>query len=172
MGNPSLAYGYRQFYDATVSVVCATASYTIGTTRFDNGREWIYVYQGGADDVSPGYAVRLASGSTGYTVNADGIPDPSTVSAGCAFGVVQNATLLAANYGWVCRRGFGQVMADGNTSIAKGWHLHVTVSGCVDRATAATGNYTTMTRQFYACEDQDTTTTGSFTAYINCMNAV
>lgn len=177
-------YGYREAVSEGVSAVTATNSVQLGTTVHEEGRDYIYVYNGTggatAETIDPGRVVMLMSGSTGYTVSL-GTPTISTNTAAAAFGVVVHSTLLASSYGWVCQRGYVQVMKAGLAATSApviGDQLAVTLSGCVmSISTSVTGanrietNTIGLVRGFgVAAEDCGaTTTTASFTAYINCL---
>lgn len=64
------------------------------------GEDYVYIYNAGGTDVSPGYAVVL-NATTGYSCTIS-----SVTNAGGAFGLVKHATIAAGEYGFVLTRGF------------------------------------------------------------------
>lgn len=171
MGNPT-TYGLDRLWTESVSAVTLTPSVALGTIRKEDGRDYIYVYNGSAssEQILPKYAVRLNSGSTGYTVDC-AIPAgvPATNTAAVGFGICVHSTITTGAYGWLCRRGFVEWMSFGAAAIAAGNHLHVFTSGtakCVAGETVI-GNIRSFVRQGYACEA--TNATAAFTAYVNFM---
>jgi hypothetical protein len=156
-------------YTESVSAVTATNTVSIGTRRYEGGREWLYVYNGNTEQWVPGRGVRLASGATGYTGDI-AIPAATTFSAAVCLGVVVNATITTGAYGWIARQGFVQLENFGATSIGAGEPVVLHTSGTFTRYSAPTDNakYSLDWGFGKACEAQATTTTGSFTAYISC----
>lgn len=165
MANAS-EFGYRQLSPESVSATTSTPSVQLGARQFQGGLDYIYVYNGSSNQaIAPNRGVKIASGSSGYTVDV-AIAAPSTVSAGILFGVCVNASIATGSYGWIAQRGFCQIDNFGATSIAAGDSLYLWTSGTFSMVTAATGGYGRSVTVGYATEAQATTTTGSFTAYI------
>lgn len=87
----------------SVSNVTATNSVDIGTVRFFNGEEYVYVYNAGADQISKGQ-VAVLSLNSGFSVTAS-----STTGYDIAFGVCKHSTITTGAYGWLITRGFTTV---------------------------------------------------------------
>lgn len=97
---------------------------SLGTRLWADGKEWIYVYNEGTSQASPGY---------GLTVNAvSGCVSPysctvSSNSGSPLVGVVVHATLTTATYGWVCSKGVVPAMP--GSSYAVGIPLALDLNG-------------------------------------------
>jgi hypothetical protein len=108
--------GLREVFGESVSAVTATAPADLspGTIRYEDGERYLYVYNGGGQQILPGYAVRQ-SGSSGYTVTVT-----STAALSIPIGVVKHSTLAVGSYGWVLKNGTGKFVAATNDSFAIG----------------------------------------------------
>jgi hypothetical protein len=123
----------QQLFTESVSAVTATNTVELGTRRWHDGLEYCYVYNGGGTAAVK--TVVILSGVTGYTVAV-------TYASGAAicptpFGVVRNAELTAAYYGWVVTKGFTDVYNDGTASVAAGDFLVLSLNGYVRQYSAA-----------------------------------
>lgn len=87
----------------SVSNVTATNSVDLGTVRFFNGEEYVYVYNGGTASAPVG-KIMVLSFSSGFTLTVS-----STTGYDVAFGVVKHAAIPASQYGWLITRGFSTV---------------------------------------------------------------
>lgn len=76
-----------------VSTVNSSAEYAVGTRRWDDGKEYVYVYA--SEEIAPQKAVSVGSG---YTANVAG-------AAEFVAGVSQGSTLTTGTYGWIQTRG-------------------------------------------------------------------
>jgi hypothetical protein len=107
----------------------------IGTrARFSDGREYLYVYNAGNSQVSPGYGVTV-SATSGYSVTVS-----STTSADLFVGVVRHSTLTTGTYGWVVCQGPTEVKMGANNSAAAGVMLTPGTDGVFAAVSAATAN--------------------------------
>lgn len=155
--------------EESVSAVTATPTVELGTRRIEAGISYIYVYNASSDEqIIPTRGAKLASGSTGYSVDV-AVAVAATFSASVLCGVCVNATLTTGTYGWLATRGFMSIENDGKTSIATGESIWLSTSGTFSRYTAPTSisHYGFFGICGVACSDQATTTTGTLTAYIN-----
>jgi hypothetical protein len=168
MGNPTNLYGEQQLHVESVSSVTATNSVDLGTRRYWQGADYVYVYNGSSNEqLTTGRGAKLASGSTGYTADV-AVAAAATFSAAALMGVCVHATFTTGTYGWLMTRGFAQVENFGATSIGAGESLQLHTSGTFTRSTAPTAIAIYSPRFVgIATAAQATTTTGSFTAYIN-----
>lgn len=98
----------------SVSQTTATNSVELGTRRYYEGNDYIYVYNAGGEQVSKGEMGFMAASSmgTGYSVTVTNLV--GHVGAELIVGVACNATLPTAEYGWLCTRGLVQFALDGN----------------------------------------------------------
>ncbi len=111
---PGTLYDNPNLFTESVSAVTATNTVQLGAVRYWNGSMYKYVYNGDTAVAYPGYAVQLASGGSGNTISV------SMTTGDAAFGVVQNATLTTATYGWVMRQGLAMITpASGGLSASK-----------------------------------------------------
>jgi len=155
-------YGLPTVWTESVSAVTATNSVEVGTLRYEGEILYQYVYNAGTTQINPGEICTL-SAVTGYSVTVSSIIDPISKP----FGVVQNATLTTATYGWVGRSGIMMLENAGNTAIAAGYPIATAADGSVDAPTGGTG--TTWSKAVFAKALTATTTAGNFHALVQCM---
>jgi hypothetical protein len=174
MPNAISAY-QANLFNESVSAVTATPSVTIGQDRYEGGREYRYFYNATSnEDIRPGRCFKIASGSSGYSIDA-ALAASAANTFSVATGFVVHATVGTGNYFWGCVRGFCQVeIKTPSSQVSKGNLLIPAVSGTVAYCnTAVTGRCYGLLACGRATADSDaTTTTSSFTAYINCTGAV
>ena len=116
-------YDNRKVYFETVSAVTASPSEQLGAVRRVGDEEYIYVYNAGNSQISPGLGATV-SGVSGYSVTVS-----STTSVDMFIGVCKHATLTTGTYGWLLTRGFGQVQMEADNSCAAGQLLTVAADG-------------------------------------------
>lgn len=157
-----MAYYNEPLLRESVSAVTATNTVEPGTRRWNDGREYVYVYNGGGQ-ASVGY-VMIATGVSGYTcvvTYAFGANRP------IAMGVVRNATITTGTYGWLVSRGFCDLYSIGTCSVTVGSRLALGANGgvFVDTDTSA---ITALVQRgsFEAYAMQATETAGTFGAYV------
>ena len=170
MANPT-NNGYQQVFAESVSAVTATNTVSPGSVRHENGADWIYVYNGSSDEqIDVGRGVKLASGSSAYTVDV-ALGAPSTVSAAALAGVCQNATIPTGQYGWIMTRGFASALQNKLSAVATGDRIFATTSGVFRPLTASTGLYDFLVPCGWATSDASaaTTATATFSAYIKAQ---
>jgi len=120
-------YGVQQLFNESVSAVTATNSIALGTRRVEGANEYVYVYNAGAT-AAVGYGV-IASCNSGFSCVV------SAVIGDQLFGVVQNAELTAAKYGWVVTR--GPVHVYSISAIGAGKPFNISANGGFDETTTA-----------------------------------
>lgn len=74
----------------------------VGVRKAFDGEEYVYVYNGGGEQISPSYGAYIlgGSGTSGYTVTITG-----ATGADFMVGVCKNATLTTGAYGWLLTKG-------------------------------------------------------------------
>lgn len=108
---------------------------SVGTRAGQGEREWVYVFN---DEAATAFAEGDIIARDASTVTYDGILAPTSAPAARVLGVAQHA-IAAGSYGFILRRGIGEVLADtggitANTAIAVG----NAVAGRADDAAATT----------------------------------
>jgi hypothetical protein len=139
----------------SVSAVTATPSIDVGVRRVYNGEEYVYVYNNGGAQASPGFGL-VVSALSGYSVTV------SSTSGQFAVGFVKHATLTTATYGWALVRGFLDGMTNGmaSTALAAGDALQIAADGKVCKG--ETGPY-------IAAAMKATASAGTMSAFIRCF---
>ena len=132
-------YGERSLNEESVSNVTATNSVQPGARRSLGGIQYVYVYNGGGEDINPTYGATLGEtvGTSGYTVTVS-----STTSISPLAGVVKHATLTTDTYGWLLVNGICTCEVGTTTSLGTAAGEHVAClgeDGTVERVTGATG---------------------------------
>jgi hypothetical protein len=105
----------------------------VGQMLRSGDEEYIFVYNAGGSDITPGDAA-VVSAVSGYSVTVS-----STTAVDFAIGVCKHATLTAGTYGWLMTRGFGQVNMHANNSVAAGGMLVCGDAGKFFNKTISTG---------------------------------
>jgi hypothetical protein len=158
-----MAYYRQQLWTETVSAVTATPSVDLGTRRIVGGSEYVYMYNGAtvADKRS---MVKPLTAGVAYTFSV------TTVAAQVApvCGTVENQTIIAGSYGWICTKGYTKVMIGAAQTLAVGGALAPVrliqgADGVVDIATGGTGT-TGITVGFLtsAISDVSNTSVGAY----------
>lgn len=97
----------------------------VGARRWDGGREYVFVYNDGGEDIDPGLGAVLQSGATGYSVTVS-----SVTSNDLCVGVCRNATLTTGTYGWLVTKGITPVeMIATSGSVSAGGLLELGANG-------------------------------------------
>lgn len=119
----------------SVSDVTATlpAGYEVGIRRYKGNEQYMLVYNNGNSQATVGNGVTITA-LTGYSVTVS-----SVTSVNPCFGVVRNATMTTATYGWVVIKGFSSLKADASTGLAVGDACCLGTDGVFQRLTGATG---------------------------------
>lgn len=126
-------YGLDPIRFESVSAVTATNSVELGTRVLSGELEYTYVYNAGNSQISVKRACVL-SAVTGYSVTVSSATDSANAPL---FGVVVNATLTTATYGWVATRGLVEVMnAMASTAISGGGAAQLQGDGAFGAATS------------------------------------
>lgn len=98
----------------------------VGTRKAFDGDEYIWVYNGGGEQIQPSYgAVVLGgSGTSGYTVTIS-----SVTSADFLLGVCKHATITTGAYGWLLTKGQVAVEMEADNSCVTNALLAVAANG-------------------------------------------
>lgn len=157
----SQSFGYKQTNDTPVSQVCATALSVLGDRIHWKGDEYVYVYNDGNSEISPGFGVVLSAVS-GYSVTVSSVTEINE----CA-GVVKNATFTTADYGWVVVNGFVAVEAPAGDSLAVGDRIVMGTDGVSAPVTTATALVAQQRIHGYMLDG--TASAGSALAHVKCF---
>lgn len=132
----------------------------IGTRVTADGREYVFVYNAGGEQIGPGYAAVPNSAATGMSVTVT-----ATTSADCVIGVCRNATLTTGTYGWLVTRGVTpiQMGATSGTVAALGL-VEVGANGVFVPTSLTTGNKAPAIGKALA----EIVSSASGNAYVSC----
>ncbi len=124
----------------TLSMVTATLGANdpeLATKITEDGRDYIFVYNGGNSQISPGYAGCLQSSATNYSVTVS-----AATSADFVLGVCRHATLTTGTYGWLVSKGITPVQmgATNSSAVAQRDLIEVGANGVFERVSNTTGN--------------------------------
>ena len=100
-----MSYQDQSVWEESVSAVTLSNSIELGVRRYYKGEEYVYCYNAGGAACDKLDGVKLVTGTSGYSVAATSLTD----TANPCVGVVKNATMTAAAYGWVMSKGFSSV---------------------------------------------------------------
>jgi hypothetical protein len=123
-------------YFGTVSMVTSSLGPNdpeVGTVRDDGDERYIFVYNAGNSQITPGDCTTV-SGVSGWSVTVSTVTATDLIA-----GVCKHATLTTGTYGWIMTRGFGQVNMDANNSAAAGGILVGGTDGKFWNKTISTG---------------------------------
>lgn len=104
----------------SVSAVTATPSIELGTERWENGRKYVYMYNKATSTATVGLGV-VYSAASGYSVTI------SSVAGEYCAGVVREADIDPAYYGWIVTKGHVDVLAA--SAVALGNKLSMETDG-------------------------------------------
>lgn len=152
-------YGVAPVAFESVSAVTATPSVEVGTRRHEGDEHYVYVYNAGNSQISPGYGTTV-SGVSGYSVTVS-----TTTSIDLAIGFVKHATLTTGTYGWLVTQGFTPVECV--QSISAGGLLVLAADGKVALKTISTGYVGPVVGKAVSAEASQAA--GSCTAYVKCF---
>ncbi len=119
-------YANRPVLFAGKSMVTATLGANDpepGYRMTDGDEDYVFVYNAGNSQINPSYGA-VMSAVSGYSVTLS-----STTSVDFLVGVVKNATLTTATYGWLVTRGFVEVEMEADNSAAAGQLLALAADG-------------------------------------------
>lgn len=126
---------------SAVSMVTATLGSKdpeIGTRCTEGNVEYIFVYNAGTSQISPGFGATV-SAITGYSVTVSSVTDIDTV-----VGVCRNVTLTTGTYGWLVTKGFTTIQMGTNNSCVTGGMLGIGVDGGFATAKVSANTDTAM----------------------------
>lgn len=126
-------YRYDQTFFESVSQTTLTNSVDLGTRRYEGGKEYIYVYNGGGASITSGYGVTVSL-LTGYTVTVS-----SVTQVNHCVGVARY-TFATATYGWIQTKGFATIVLSANNSMALNDPIKMGTDGLFGVNSVATGN--------------------------------
>ncbi|HRZ15356.1 MAG TPA: hypothetical protein P5110_07605 [Candidatus Omnitrophota bacterium] len=159
-------FSFDPMVGESVSAVTATNSVELGTLRMYDGVVYRYVYNMGNSDIPPTYGVTMSL-TSGYSVTISSV----TALADKCFGVVVNATLTTATYGWVAVYGPAKIEASTTDSLTTGVGITLDVDGTFGSTTALIG-VTAPTNIKDICGKvigAGTATAGSCLAFVNLL---
>jgi len=108
----------------------------VGQRAWFDGREYVFVYNDGGEQIDPGFGAVLQSGVSGYSVTVSAV-----TSADLVVGVCRNATLTTGTYGWLVSRGITPVEMNASSgTVAAGDLLEVGANGDFQKVSNTTGN--------------------------------
>lgn len=84
----------------------------IGTRTTVDGREYVFVYNGGGSTIAVGYGAVPNSAATNMTVTVS-----AATSADCVVGVCRNAAIADGYYGWLVTKGVTPVFVTGAVTV-------------------------------------------------------
>ena len=159
-----MAYqGVAPILMGSVSMVTATRGVNdpeVGTKVNVDGRDYVFVYNGGTTQISPGLGAVLQSSATGYTVTVS-----SVSSADVVIGVCRHATLTTATYGWLVAKGITPVQLGTTVSVSQRGLIEIGANGVFEPVSNTTGNKAPAAG--VALEAISTSASGS--AYVSCF---
>ncbi len=108
----------------------------LGDETQEGSTKYLFVYNDCNSSLAVGNGVILQSGASGYSVTL------SSVTGDRIIGVVKNAAIPTAAYGWVVTKGFTtvQMMAASGTASAAQTPLQIAANGLFAPASNVTGN--------------------------------
>ena len=132
-------YGVSPIRFGSVSMVTASLGHNdpeLGTRCQDNGIDYIFVYNDGGSQISPGYGAVLQSGVSGYSVTVS-----AATSTDLVVGVCRHATLTTGTYGWLVTKGITPVqMLASSGSVASRGLIEIGANGLFAPVSNTTGN--------------------------------
>lgn len=152
----------------SVSAVTATNTVELGTRVWDSGREYCYIYNGGAELAKD--LLCVMTGTSGYTVAVTFATTITTAASPLVFGVARNGTIAAGSYGWVLTRGHCDLVSDGTYVITAGDMLMPSGSGLVRPMSAVSvltaAVYMIHGNKLHACTATTAGSTVTLSAYV------
>jgi hypothetical protein len=132
----------------------------VGDRTWADGREYVFVYNDGGEDIGPGFGGVLQSGATGMSVTVS-----SVTSDDICVGVVRHATLTTGTYGWLVSRGITNVEMNATSgTVAAGGLIEIAANGDFSPVSNTTANLAPAVGK--ALEAIVSSASGS--AYISC----
>lgn len=158
-----MTYDGSLLLNENVSATTATNSVKIGERTWNNGDEYIYMYNNGGN-ATQNYVVALSASSNyafvqTYASGAGISPTP--------IGVLKNTSISASAYGWVMVKGFASLYNDGANSVNSGDIVVLSNNGTVRQYSA---NSTVTQLVFNGVVGKamaSTTNSGLFMCYVN-----
>ena len=120
----------------SVSMVTATLGTNdpeVGTVYRHGDEEYLFVYNAGNSQISPGLGATVSAVS-GYSVTVS-----STTDVDLLVGVCKHATLTTGTYGWLVTKGFTQIQMGADASMAAGGLVGLGVDGKFAPKSLSTG---------------------------------
>ena len=146
----------------SVSTTTLTNTVPIGTEWGDaSGNKYIYAFNASNSQLSQGQFCVLATNVSGYSVTIT-----NATSVDIAVGMVRNATIATAGFGWLMTKGFAGIATD-NTSFVTGQGLLLGVNGAFGAVTSTIASFVTSVIVGRALGPIPTQTTCSTAANLN-----
>lgn len=145
-----------------VSAVTATNTVNPGETRFQNGEEYIYVYNAGVQQISVGQFAVLSANS-GFSVTVS-----SVTGYDLPIGFVKHATLTTGTYGWLLTRGFTKAQLGANNSATTSDVIFPGAGGLVGTLGQAASSVTGLIYQPIGYVVSGAASGSSALAYVRC----
>lgn len=133
-------YGLQQIFESSVSAVVATNTIQLGTKRYQDGREYMYVYNRSVSTALVGRAMaRVGSTVPSSTSGFSGVISTAT-NVNDILGVVVHANIPPSYYGWVCTKGVcpHALLATASTGILAGAPVRLQLSGKFQKCASGT----------------------------------
>ncbi len=145
----------------SVSQVTATNSVQLGTRVKDsNGYEYVYCYNDGGVQISPGFGCIVKTGTSGFSATITSVK----ASAQDFIGVVKHSTATTATYFWAMTKGYANVEAPADSTITGAAFLVLDANGTFNAQSGTTGAFEPLIGMSDA--DVNTGSAGSFLAKI------
>ena len=147
----------------SVSNVTATNSVELGTRAKDsNGYEYVYCYNAGNSQISPGFGGIVVTGTSGYSVTITSVADGVHRFAG----VCKHNTLTTATYGWLMYNGYANVESAADSTLTGGLYLALKADGTFNNIKSAQTGVLQERCVGISDDGADTASAGSFLAKI------
>lgn len=132
-------YNLDPVHFGSVSMVTATLGANdpkVGDECQEGSTKYLFIYNACNSTIDVGNAAVLATGVTGYSCML------SSVTGDRCIGVVKNAAITTAAYGWIVTKGFTtvQMMTASGTASAAQTPLQLAANGLFAPASNVTGN--------------------------------
>jgi len=126
----------RMFGVSHVTAALGANHPAVGTRMNAAGREYVWVYNAGGEDIDPGLGAVLVAGATDMSCTVSAV-----TSADIVVGVCRNATLTTGTYGWLVTKGITNIEMDGTSAtVAAGGMVEIADNGTFVNVSNTTGN--------------------------------
>ena len=148
----------------SVSQTTLTNSVELGTRRIDSsGYEYVYCFNAGNSQLSPGFGAIVSTGTSGYSVTITSVADGIHQFVG----VVKHATMVTAAYAWILNKGFSQLEAGADSTVTGALYLALKADGTFASVVSAQTGVLQEPVRGMSDDGADTASAGSFLGKIN-----